>query len=110
MRAIDLDRPPAGSFVGGFREGACSPGEGFRYLMANRGLWRYAIALKEKGTFQEGKVTWTGDLGLWHTYLRSGRPQYDLVQREAGKGMRIYYGVSEDGIHGPRRAIVGMED
>jgi len=74
-----------------------------------RRLWRYAIALKEKGTFQEDKVNWTGDLGLWHKYLRSGRPHYDLVQRTP-EGVRIYYGVSEDGIHGPWRAVVGLKD
>lgn len=75
-----------------------------------RRLWRYAIALKEKGTFSSDKVAWTGDRGLWHKYLRSGRPHYDLVQREPGGAMRIYYGVSEDGIHGEWRQIVGLED
>ena len=75
-----------------------------------RRLWRYAIALKEKGTFAPDKVTWTGDRGLWHKYLRSGRPHYDLVQREGDDGLRIYYGVTEDGIHGEWRQMVGMED
>ena len=75
-----------------------------------RKLWRYAIALKEKGTFQADRVTWTGDVGLWHKYLRAGRPHYDLVQRTADGGVRVYYGVSEDGIHGPWRAVVGMKE
>ena len=38
-----------------------------------RRLWRYAIALREKHTFKEDKVTWTGNLGMWHKYLRAGR-------------------------------------
>ncbi len=75
-----------------------------------RRLWRYAIALKEKGTFDESKVTWVGDLGLWHKYLRSGKPHYDLVQRQPDGKIRIYYGVSEDGIHGPWREVVGAKD
>jgi hypothetical protein len=75
-----------------------------------RRLWRYAIALKEKGTFQDDKVNWAGDLGLWHKYLRSGRPHYDLVQRTGDGAVRVYYGVSEDGIHGPWKAVVGIKD
>ncbi|MFH1086716.1 MAG: hypothetical protein V1772_13265 [Chloroflexota bacterium] len=75
-----------------------------------RRLWRYAIALKEKGTFHEDKVNWVGDLGLWHKYLRSARNHYDLVQRVPGAGIRVYYGVSEDGIHGPWREVVGIHE
>jgi len=75
-----------------------------------RRLWRYAIALKEKGTFQEDKVEWVGDLGLWHRYLRAGRPHYDLVQRMPDGQVRIYYGVTEDGIHGPWKEVVGLKE
>lgn len=75
-----------------------------------RRLWRYAIALKEKETFQDKRVTWAGELGLWHKYLRAGRHSYDLVQKGADGDVRIYYGVTEDGIHGPWKAVVGMED
>lgn len=74
-----------------------------------RRLWRYAIALKEKGTFQPDKVTWSGNLGLWHKYVRAGRPHFDLAQKAPSGKVHIYYGVSEDGIHGPWRAVVGME-
>lgn len=75
-----------------------------------RRLWRYAIALKEKGAFQEDKVKWSGNLGLWHKYVRSGRPHYDLVQRLPDGTMRIYYGVSEDGIHGPWKNVVNLKE
>ena len=74
-----------------------------------RRLWRYAIALKEKGTFSEDKVDWKGDLGLWHKYLRSGRPHYDLVQRTEEGDIRVYYGVSDDGIHGPWQEVVNKQ-
>ena len=75
-----------------------------------RRLWRYAIALKEKGTFQEDKVTWKGDLGVWHRYLRAGRTHYDLVQRSQDGRIAIYYGVTDDGIHGPWRALVDGDE
>ncbi len=75
-----------------------------------RRLWRYAIALKEKRTFHEDKVNWTGNLGLWHKYPRGGHPHYDLVQRDAEGKVRVYYGVNEGGIHGPWKSVVGMED
>lgn len=74
-----------------------------------RRLWRYAIALKEKHTFQDDKVAWHGDLGLWHKYLRAGRSHYDLVQKGPNGEVYIYYGVTEDGIHGSWKAVVGIE-
>ncbi|MHB1293405.1 MAG: RNA-binding domain-containing protein [Anaerolineae bacterium] len=74
-----------------------------------RRLWRYAIALRENHTFEETKVTWEGNLGLWHRYLRSGRPYYDLVQKGEDGQVHIYYGVTEDGIHGPWKQVVGEE-
>ncbi|MBC7234220.1 MAG: putative DNA binding domain-containing protein, partial [Chloroflexi bacterium] len=75
-----------------------------------RRLWRYAIALKEKGTFEEHKVDWRGNLGLWHKYLRAGKPHYDLVQRTPDGQIHVYYGVTEEGIHGPWKAVVGEEE
>lgn len=75
-----------------------------------RRLWRYAIALQEKNAFSEDRVTWFGDLGLWHKYLRAGRPHYDLVQRDDDGHVHIYYGVTEDGIHGPWKKVVGLEE
>lgn len=71
-----------------------------------RRLWRYAIALKEKGVFDENKVSWDGSLGLWHRYKRAGRDHYDLVQKTADGDVHIYYGVNEDGIEGPWEAVV----
>jgi hypothetical protein len=37
-----------------------------------------------------------------------GITRYDLVQRTAD-GLRVYYGVTEDGIHGEWRRVVGGE-
>ncbi|MFO7695969.1 MAG: putative DNA binding domain-containing protein [Anaerolineae bacterium] len=75
-----------------------------------RRLWRYAIALHEKGTFGEDKVQWKDSLGLWHKYLRSGKPHFDLVQKDRAGVCHVYYGVSEDGIHSEWRTLVGEHD
>jgi len=75
-----------------------------------RRLWSYAIALKEKHTFSPDKATWMGNYGLWHKYLRAGRNHYDLVQRDEQDNTHIYYGVTEDGIHGPWRPVVGLDE
>ena len=75
-----------------------------------RFLWRYAIALKEKGTFQVERVKWVGTLGLWHKYFRTGQPHYDLVQKDPDGNIHVYYGVTEDGIHGNWKTVVGMEE
>ncbi len=75
-----------------------------------RRLWRYAIALKEKSAFQADKVNWVEGYGLWHKYLRAGKPHYDLVQRDPSGGVHIYYGVSEEGVDGVWRAVVGADE
>lgn len=74
-----------------------------------RRLWRYAIALQEKHTFNENNVTWYGNLGLWHKYLRNGKAQYDLVQRSSNGAVHIYYGVTEDGVFGPWKQLIDKE-
>ena len=33
--------------------------------------------------------------------------RYDLVQRDLNGGLHVYYGVSDDGIDGPWRELVG---
>jgi hypothetical protein len=75
-----------------------------------RRLWRYAIALKEKNAFQPDKVNWVDGYGLWHRYLRAGKPHYDLVRKDDSGDVHIYYGVSDEGIDGPWRTVVGLED
>jgi hypothetical protein len=66
-----------------------------------RHLWRYAITEREDTPVQSDQVTWQGDLGLWKTYRRAGVKRYNLVQRDSQGSMHVYYGVSEDGMHGP---------
>jgi hypothetical protein len=63
-----------------------------------RRLWHYAIKQWESNPVKEDKVEWQGDIGLWRRYHKAGRARYDLVQRENGN-LRVYYGVSENGMH-----------
>ncbi len=74
-----------------------------------RRLWQYAVSRCEKYKPEEAEVTWVGELGLWRTYQQGRRTRYDLVQRLPDGGMRVYYGVTEEGIHGPWKALVGGE-
>jgi len=75
-----------------------------------RKLWHYAISAKESGALNPSHVTWLGDIGLWRRTHKGGATRYDLVQRADGE-MRVFYGVTEDGIHGAwRRLIEGLPE
>lgn len=72
-----------------------------------RRLWHYAITQKEEHPVAPDKVRWQGDIGLWKKRARSGQVRYDLVQRMSDGSLRVYYGVTEEGINGEWKALVG---
>lgn len=74
-----------------------------------RRLWHYAIKQRESNPVKPDRVQWQGDIGLWQRYKKSGDIRYDLVQREDGV-LRVYYGVTEGGMHGGWRAFLAPED
>jgi len=74
-----------------------------------RRLWHYAIAETESNPLQPDKVEWHGNVGLWKRYKRGGVIRYDLVQRDDNQ-LRIYYGVTEEGMHGPWQVFVADDD
>ncbi len=74
-----------------------------------RKLWHYAISEKESNPVQPEKVQWHGEIGLWKRYKRGGTTRYDLVQRENGE-LRVYYGVTYEGMHGPWQVFVSEEE
>ncbi|MDY7075507.1 MAG: putative DNA binding domain-containing protein [Chloroflexota bacterium] len=74
-----------------------------------RRLWHYAITQAEQRPANVNQVEWHGDIGLLKRREHAGRSRYDLAQREAGK-LRVYYGVTEDGIHGEWGRLVGLEE
>jgi len=71
-----------------------------------RRLWRYAITEYENQPVEAEKVDWRGNVGLWKSHRRSGRKFYDFVQRGSDGRLRVYYGVSDDGIHGEWKQFV----
>ncbi len=64
-------------------------------------LWAYAIQRYETTPVDPDRVTWFGDLGIWHLEYRAGKVRYDLVQRLPDGRLVVYYGVTEDGFIGP---------
>lgn len=74
-----------------------------------RRLWHYAIKQRETTPFKESDVQWSGEIGLWRRYKKSGSVRYDLVQRENGN-VREYYGVTENGMHGKWGQFLAPDD
>ena len=74
-----------------------------------RRLWHYAITQTEDHPVKENQVEWLGDIGWMKRREHGGKARYDLVQREHGGKLRVYFGVTEDGIHGEWARLVGLE-
>ncbi|MBZ0289192.1 MAG: hypothetical protein K8I30_16345, partial [Anaerolineae bacterium] len=74
-----------------------------------RRLWHYAIKQRESNPVKPDKIQWHGEIGLWARYEKMGETRYDLVQRDNGD-LRVYYGVTENGMHGPWQAFLAPED
>ncbi len=77
-------------------------------LKSARRLWQYAITEHQKGLPDVQQLAWVNDLAIIKTYRRGGKLRYDLAQRVGAK-LFVYYGVTEDGIHGPWRHLVEGE-
>ncbi len=75
-----------------------------------RRLWHYAITqyLKLPKDVRKAASSWDGDLGLLRTRGRGKSRRYDLAQNANGS-TRLYFGVTEDGIHGDWKQLVGKE-
>lgn len=74
-----------------------------------RRLWHYAISQREAKPLIPEQVLWHGDIGLWQRRKYRNHLMYDLVQR-TNDGYRLYYGVTEAGIHGEWQEVVNGED
>jgi hypothetical protein len=73
-----------------------------------RKLWHYAITQKEDHPVNPQELDWKGNIALVRKREWRGQARYDLAQREDGQ-VRVYYGVTDDGIHGPWARLVGAE-
>jgi PHP family Zn ribbon phosphoesterase len=74
-----------------------------------RRLWHYAIAQREAKPLAPDQVHWHGDIGLWQRRKYRNRVMYDLVQRDNGS-YRVYYGVTDAGVHGEWQQVVGGDE
>jgi hypothetical protein len=75
-----------------------------------RKLWHYAISQHEKTPLDASRLAWQGDLALVGKSQHAGKQRFDLAQRLPDGTLRVYYGVTEDGIHGPWRKLVGLDE
>jgi hypothetical protein len=76
-----------------------------------RKLWHYAIKEYAKLPQDANKlqIQWNGDAGLLRQQRQGKFNRYDLIQRTP-QGYRFYFGVTDDGIHGRWKALVGAEE
>ncbi|HJW89352.1 MAG TPA: RNA-binding domain-containing protein [Anaerolineales bacterium] len=76
-----------------------------------RRLWHYAISqyAQQADNLSQAKVQWEGDFGLLNREKQGKRERYDLVHHTP-EGYRFYFGVTDDGIHGPWKQLVGQDD
>ena len=76
-----------------------------------RRLWHYAITefAKLAPDLSHSKIQWQGPFGLLKRNKHGKVFRYDLIQR-TNSGNRYFFGVTDDGIHGPWKSLVGQED
>jgi hypothetical protein len=75
-----------------------------------RRLWHYAISQYEQlpADLNKARLAWQGDVAILAEQKRGKGRRFDLAQRTA-QGTRLYFGVTEDGIHGDWKRLVGGE-
>jgi len=76
-----------------------------------RRLWHYAITNYSKlpDNFNQLNFHWIGNFALVNSYKQGKNKRYDLIQRTPD-GYRYFFGVTEDGIHGPWKEVVGQDE
>jgi hypothetical protein len=76
-----------------------------------RRLWHYAITEYNKlpADLTHADIHWMGNIGLIRCHQQGKCERYDMLQRTP-QGVRYFFGVTDDGIHGPWKALVGVEE
>jgi len=74
-----------------------------------RRLWHYAITEKEKNPVDPARITWRNKYGLLKRHKRGETVRFDLALKTAD-GLRVFYGVTEDGMHGPWQVFLEDEE
>jgi hypothetical protein len=77
-----------------------------------RRLWHYALTQHDKlpKDLSAAEAQWEGDFGLLRHQKQGQIDRYDLIQRTGKDSYRLFYGVTEDGIHGDWNKLVGTEE
>jgi hypothetical protein len=73
-----------------------------------RKLWSYAIQQVEDKPIDATKIQWRESAGFVSMERRAGKVRYDLALREGDK-IRIFYGVTDDGMDGAWAQFVQEE-
>jgi Putative DNA-binding domain len=76
-----------------------------------RRLWHYAITEFDQlpTDLSKVKIQWQGNIGLLGVQRQGKNVRYNLVEHTQ-KGYRLYFGVTEDGIHGRWKVLVGSDE
>jgi hypothetical protein len=79
-------------------------------MSSARRLWHYAISQFSRlpENLEAVPITWQGDLGVLGRRTLAQRDRFDLAQKTP-QGIRLYFGVTQDGIHGGWKRLVGAE-
>lgn len=79
-------------------------------MASARKLWSYAISQYLTNQVDADRVTWSGDFGLWQSARRAKKMRYDLALRQGDGPVRVFYGVTADGMSGPWAQFLKAED
>jgi len=76
-----------------------------------RRLWHYAITAYAElpSDPAHANIQWQGSYGLIRRKKQGNAVRYDLIQR-TGDSYRYFFGVTDDGLHGLWRRLVGEEE
>jgi hypothetical protein len=75
-----------------------------------RRLWHYAISQYSKlpEDLTKADIAWQGEVGLLRVQRRGNLKRFDMAQKTP-KGIRLYFGVTEDGVHNEWKNLAGAE-
>jgi hypothetical protein len=76
-----------------------------------RRLWHYAITEYSElaPNLDKANIHWFGDFGLIKKHRQGKLVYFDLIYRSP-IGIRYFYGVTHDGIHGPWKQVIGDDE
>lgn len=76
-----------------------------------RRLWHYALTKYNEvfASIEKENINWQGEYGLLRQYSQGKFTHYDFVQKTVS-GYRYFFGVTQDGIHGPWKVFLSDEE